>query len=754
MTAESFIKILKAFADRPDDIESVQGEFLIQVQNDVLAFRTRLVSGSLSVIEDDREQSAEDWIADRLANLPQLARNILDYIPKEEYYIEPWGTLTKVHSEYENGGDDNRPLISMHGAVTDYINDYSGIGTAVLYITSEAGEGKTTFIDHLTREYARNYIDRKHPERMKLIVPIQLGGRSFLRLDDMVVGYIANRLRFRRFYYEGFLELVKLGFIIPAFDGFEELFVRGIGGEAVSALGSLISELDSTGILLVAARKAYYEISNFVVQARIMDSLDGKYAYFDHLTVRKWSKKQFTEYLGKRAIADPDAVYTSLTTLLRSEDHPVVTRAMLVRRIADLLEQGFTAEIIFESNTTSYFREIIDASIKREINEKWLTQDDIPKPILSLEEHYNLLAEIANEMQTSNTSVMTLEGLNIVTKLFCEKYNIEKSMAEEIVRRVKDYPLLRLLDQRSKLFSFDHEEYRNFFIGVNIYNILLSATPTILRSVLKASSLAQQSLDTVVLYLREKDGVIERSLDILYDTYTMEMSYSYVKENIEMLVAMIFRGSTVQNRQLEQMNIPMDVFEGTTLRNMVFDKCIFINAVISGTSLHACRFNGCEIDAMTIKNENKVNDTFFYRTKVYQLLSRDNREHRDPGAIEAELQRLGVVTLTEEHERTTCDPVQEEELIQTVKVLHIFMRTTTIYMDKIEKALGVKANTFVRNVLPVLLSEGILKDVKLKSGTKARQLQLSVRMAEIDNAVRESKGCFKEFVRVLRNKNV
>src|SRR5439155_5933768 len=91
-----------------------------------------------------------------------------------------------------------------------------------------------------------------------LLLPITLGGRPFLRFDDVIIGALVNRFRFQVLYYETFVELVRLGVIVPAFDGFEEMFIESGTGEAVSALSNLLGRLRSAGNLLVSARKAYF----------------------------------------------------------------------------------------------------------------------------------------------------------------------------------------------------------------------------------------------------------------------------------------------------------------------------------------------------------------------------------------------------------------------------------------------------------------------------------------------------------------
>ena len=142
--------------------------------------------------------------------------------------------------------------------------------TSVVYLTSDAGEGKTSLIDYLAVKQAEAF---RAKQSDWLLVPIPLGGRPFLRFDDVVVSALVNRLRFQLLYYDAFLELVRLGVLVPAFDGFEEMIVERSSAEAISALGNLVGRLRSAGTCLVAARKAYFDYPSFGSQARLFDSV-------------------------------------------------------------------------------------------------------------------------------------------------------------------------------------------------------------------------------------------------------------------------------------------------------------------------------------------------------------------------------------------------------------------------------------------------------------------------------------------------
>lgn len=188
----------------------------------VNSFKAKVISkdGVLFVQENDLGKSASNWIRNRIACLPQLADRIIDYIPSDKYFVNPCGRLL---DELEYDPEEKEQEIPNTTSKLIEILSRKIPGTSsIVYLTSDAGEGKTTLINQLAHEQANNF---KQKSDWLLLLPIPLGGRPFLRFDDIVIASIVNNLRFR-FYYESFIELVRLGFIVPAFDGFEECLCK------------------------------------------------------------------------------------------------------------------------------------------------------------------------------------------------------------------------------------------------------------------------------------------------------------------------------------------------------------------------------------------------------------------------------------------------------------------------------------------------------------------------------------------------
>ena len=187
MEYDDFRNILTSFADRPADVNLERGRLMVEIRDDLIDASLYSRGGDLVVEENGVRQSARDWMFGRIARMPILADRILTQIPDEENFIEPSGFLL---DRMENSPDDaESELAEVIGPILRLLDErLAGISTGV-YLTSDAGEGKTTLIHHLARHQARQY---KNKETDWLLVPIALGGRPFLRFDDVVIGTLVK----------------------------------------------------------------------------------------------------------------------------------------------------------------------------------------------------------------------------------------------------------------------------------------------------------------------------------------------------------------------------------------------------------------------------------------------------------------------------------------------------------------------------------------------------------------------------------
>jgi hypothetical protein len=158
---------------------------------------------------------------------------------------------------------------------------------------------------------------------------------SLSRLLDIVVASLVNNLRFQRLYFEAFVHLVRMGVLVPALDGFEEIFVETSEADAISSLGNLISHLQGDGSLVIAARKAYFEFRSLRAQARLLDSLPNVDVSFGRVGLCRWSEEEFTTYATLAGLEDAKQFYDSVCEIVEV-GHPLLTRPVLVRRLVEL----------------------------------------------------------------------------------------------------------------------------------------------------------------------------------------------------------------------------------------------------------------------------------------------------------------------------------------------------------------------------------------------------------------------------------
>ena len=101
MDIDRFSKILKTFADTPDDVNIKRGELIVQIRDELIEARLENRAGSVHVIEGGVESPASTWIINRIARLPSLADRILSHVRGDEHFVSPSGMLLDYIEESE-----------------------------------------------------------------------------------------------------------------------------------------------------------------------------------------------------------------------------------------------------------------------------------------------------------------------------------------------------------------------------------------------------------------------------------------------------------------------------------------------------------------------------------------------------------------------------------------------------------------------------------------------------------------------------
>jgi uncharacterized protein YjbI with pentapeptide repeats len=754
MQIDSFKRIVTTFADPQTEILVERDRAVIQVNGRLIEVSLKQRSGEISVVDSGSEMPANQWILTRLAQLPLLADRLISTVPATKPFVVPEADL--LESLEQKPGDESNHVADALSAALDVLDRRSPLETMVLYITSDAGEGKTSLINEMARRQAERFKDH---DSDWLLVPIPLGGRHFLRFDDITVGALQNRYRFPFLYYNAFVELVRLGILIPAYDGFEEMFVENTSGEALSAMGVLVSSLQSCGAVVIAARKTYFEFQNLKTQARLRDLISSYLVGFGKLGLSRWKRPQFLAYCTARNLSHPQALYDTVVSRL-GVDHSLITRPVLVRRLVDIAERSSSMDDVLTKLQTSgndFFAVFVRSIVEREANEVWIDRSgEVKQPLLLVEEHCNLLSLIALEMWQSRVDFLKTDSVEFTTDYFCETNRKSPGVAAQIRERVKGHALLVASSNAQGAVEFDHDEFRQFFLGEAIANVCLasaasSASPADLLNILRKGTLPNQTFRSVVQTIQRVGATRQRQIvNHLVEVALMDGQVSFTQENCTSLVLALLSGSDGTGVVLRRMSFPPNALRDLNLNGVIFENCFFNPTGLDHSTLGSCRFERCHFTRLETFGNTRLNDVTLSESPVDVLFLTDRAlTFFEPAAVRRQLTQLGF-TVPEATAELPLDPAprveRDDALVQFDKLLRCFMRSTHMSEGVIHAKLGGVANRFIGEVIPELLRAGILAEMENRGGGSQRHFRLGRQMVVLNRAMEESHGSFQRFI--------
>lgn len=747
---------LATFTDQPGSLLLERGNLVVQIGDELVSATTKVRDGQVVVIEDNVELTAERWLVHRIARLDVLADRLMNTFAPELSFVTPRGEL--IDDLEKAPTDDPVEVGDAVSAVQAFLDRRLAGTCSVLYLTSDAGEGKTTLINRLARSQAALFQTGKSDW---LLVPINLGGRPFLRFDDIVAAALMNQLRFRNLYFEAFLQLVRLGYIVPALDGFEEVFVETAEGDAVSSLGSLISNMGGEGTLLIAARKAYFEFRALDRQAKLRDALPDADVAFGRIRLQRWAKDEFITYCKNQKVEDPESLYSDLVSRL-TPDHPLLTRAVFVKRIAEIAKSADREKFLLEvrPETDDYFVLFIDKILERESTEKWINkQGDPPAPLLSVEEHHELLRLIAEEMWITKTGSLSLEMCSSLAELFCESKQMGPILLRQIRERVRHHALLISVGSLRDQVAFDHDNFREFFLGEQLGIYLAGSASADLRKMLRIDVIAAWTLDSAVSVAMRKTQSANALLRVTIETARSESPASFVRENSGAICVRLLEKTPQPTTSIKELTFPGDALKGRTIKKADFSECYFRTCTLDGARLEEVYFRTCEFEHLLMPESFHFDRVKFVDCRIHALTIK--REHSDvdiydPTKINRYCEMIGASI--EGAESSSANTV--EEILSTDvevglirKLLLVFMRSTQVSDNVLTLRMGIHSHKFNSELMPVLKAEGILKEVKHTGRGYAHRFRLGVPVSLIEEALEASNGLYEKFLEFLKSHN-
>lgn len=753
MNLATFKTVVSKFADSPKDIDIRHGEAVLQISDQIITFNVIMKDGDVYVRENDFEQKAEKWISVRLAKLHLLADRLLSYITTVENYVPIPGILDEM-SDTSNG--EASSTLDVEKCIINFSDNKLAGTTSILYLTSDAGEGKTTIINEAVRRQADRY---KSKQSNWLIVPISLGGRPFIRFDDVVVATLLNKFRFPFIYYDAVIELIKLGFIVLALDGFEEMFVEGPKGEGISSLGGLLEKLESEGIVVIAARKAYFEFKNFKTQGKLFDTLSSRDVIFSKLSINRWGKDQFITYGKLRGVNNAEEIYATMSEALGPE-HPLLSRAVLVRKVFDIADTDDNRIKFLEKVKTrgdNFFKEFIDAIIEREVVDKWLDKGgEAARPLMTLEDHYEILSYIAEEMWLSSVSCLQASIFDMIADLVSEKLGKAPIIARQIKERIKQHALIIKSEAGKDEFEFDHDEFRQYFLAHRLSQLILSKRTEDFKILIRQSLFSSLLIDLCISNVKRVTPDVADHVLFLNNASMLSSMVSVSRENCGALIVKLIDCAENPALRISELNFPADCLVHKKISNVTFVNCFFSSSDISSSEFSDCEFIDCKFERLDVSGNSRFTNVLFTRSLPMHLcITESDTDIFDPVMITKCLLRHGITVVDDliDHEQLGDVEISEDNsLAITKRAVRHFLRTTSATDSKLRLKLGKDANYFIDDVLPLLLKHKIIIETEFRGRGTQRRFKVGIKMSSFEDACIHAKGCFKDFLAFFEHK--
>lgn len=757
MQVDAFKRIVRTFSDPGQDIVFEGKKFIIQVNGLLIEKEISHQLGEVYVTDEGEPPvNATRWIVDNLANLPLLATRLLDTVPEQIHFVAPQAKLLRSLEVDPNALEKSSSNAS--NSVNEFLEGTSPLESSILYITSNAGEGKTTLINQLARHQAERF---KRRESSYLIVPIPLGGRNFLRFDDITVGALQNRYRFPYLYYDSFIELARMGLIVPAFDGFEEMFVENSSGEALSAMGILVDALESKGSLIIAARRAYFEFENLRSQERLFDTIRSHDVGFGKLDLERWGESQFIEYCSKRGLDNASKIYETVASRLE-RNHPLLTRPVLVKPLIDIaLESESLSDFVIniKASGSDFLNVFICSIIEREANEKWLdTSGEVGNPLLSIDEHCKLLGMIALEMWKTKFDYLKRDILEFVADLFCDEERKDPYQTDQIRERIRGHALLIASSNAPNSVEFDHLEFEQFFLGDALARLISTNDDVSQNSLIEAfrkGIMSPPILDALLKSL-ERSSPSKRinHAKCLIDLCTLDRPTSYTHLNSSFLITYLLQDSSEEIVELHNISFSNDAFRDRNLSNLKFINCQFGIVNLENAKLENCSFVNCSFVQLDIFRNTQLDGSELIESKVDSIgFPETTQSIWDPPQIHKKLKFLGLHipngnTANKEDKET--HKTIDEELQLVVKLLRYFVRSTHMSDSVMKIKMSDRANFFFDNVLPKLIEKQILVEIENRGSSSQKRFKLGMNLSKLNRMAEKSKGDFVKFLEAER----
>lgn len=369
---------------------------------------------------------------------------------KKKTFIESSGTL---ENEIE--------ILSLENYLNNWLSNPKEMQITLL---GDFGVGKTTLMDHLTYNWAENYIKNNHKYR----IPINIKLKEFSNyssIESLVTSKLINSLNMK-IDYKTFQSLNNDGRFVIILDGFDEIPALTNVDRVLSAFREIDKIVVPNTKIILSCRTHFFKTKDDVLSmqktSKLYEQINQKYGY-KIIYIKDFSKSQVSEYVSKWDYANKNMYTDIIEKVYNLEDlsHRPVLLNMIVKTIPQL------------SNSKDM---LINSSALYSIyTNYWLERDDWRTEI-KIEERKKLTIALSDYYFVNSIGSLNYKKLNnIITP---KQFSNRTYKSEIIDYELRTCNFLRRDEQGN--YSFVHKSFMEYFLASELENDFFNSKTKIL----------------------------------------------------------------------------------------------------------------------------------------------------------------------------------------------------------------------------------------------------------------------------------
>jgi hypothetical protein len=638
---------------------------------------------------------------DRMGDLRSVARNTIGAIRAVPAFVPPRACLD----------EDGRP-----SDASQLLDDLAGGDdplTKLVFITADAGVGKTSLLTEMVRRKAKDYA-LGHGGALWLYVNAQ--GSRLAKLDQALAAALDDVRA--PFPYHAAAPLVRSEALVLVIDGFDELIgAPGTYDDAFSSLASFLRSLDGEGTIIATSRSAYYE-QEFLARVGTIAGFAEDAWSLRRLELSGWNENERAAFLhnfGRSNQLAGDETDRLANGVLAVFDEPnlrqLVTKPFFVARVAQFAVEGRGLE-----PGASFLDRLVNTYIAREVHGKLLSS--VGGPVLTEVQLATLYQEIANEMWREETRELSRTSFKELVDVAAEILGIPDEARELVVDRLPNSALVHSGTDGGSV-AFEHEIFFSYFLAKPIVEAFATGDPFLAGTALRRGRLPIQAGDIAGRTLVQRAATILETLSRA--STAVSMGGDQVRQNAGAIVAGMMRaglpdGSIVANVDFVDLDLARVSCSGATFR-----RCSFRGVDLRGATFTSCAATQVEftlplLDPETVIDVDGLETTDFHGLTFYDE-SESAMRHYSPDGIE---RVLAAARLPASSVGLRLRVVGSDELRVVDEFIRIFERTNIASLEDEFIMRRVVRDASWPKVFEALLKSGVCaEEIRQTKGNKS-----------------------------------